>query len=73
LRLPAAPCSSALSVALSSIFQLHYHPTDFIQQFDFTMAGNDTSADKAQKRKRSQETLKWGSGKHSIVINPDVF
>jgi hypothetical protein len=33
---------------------------------------NDTPAEKAQKRKTAQETLKWGTGKHSTAINTDT-
>jgi hypothetical protein len=37
------------------------------------MAANDTAADKAKKRKRAEETLKWGTGKQFIAVPPSLF
>jgi hypothetical protein len=37
------------------------------------MTASDTAVDKAKKRKRAEETLKWGTGKHLIVKPPGVF
>jgi hypothetical protein len=63
LPLPPATLNFAIFQSTSTTHQHH---------FDFTMTVNDTPAEKAQKRKTAQETLKWGTGKHSTAINTDT-